>query len=278
MRPTEDLAILIVSWDGFRDVWPALLDCFFRHWPDCPYPVHLGSNAVACDEPRVRPLTVGADAGYSANLIAMLERIEQEWVLIWLDDVLLSGPVDAARLEALLAQARAAGAGHVRLNVEPPYVAPLFARWKRGLEAGELPPGSPYRVSIALSLWRRGTLRAVLEPGESAWQAERRGAARSDRLAEPFLCAAPTGGRRPVVPFVHGVIKGRWTWEAARFLRRAGLGAHLGVRPVATFAEHVLSAAYARAAYLGCLALSALPGTRAGWLVRQVITRRGDGG
>ena len=60
----DDVAILVPSFDGYRDVWEPFFRCFFKFWPDCPYPVVLGSIRETCSDPRVSPLTIGRDRDY----------------------------------------------------------------------------------------------------------------------------------------------------------------------------------------------------------------------
>jgi len=37
-------SILIPSCDKYSDLWRPFFTLFWRHWPDCPFPVYLGSN------------------------------------------------------------------------------------------------------------------------------------------------------------------------------------------------------------------------------------------
>jgi hypothetical protein len=268
----QDVVVLIASWDGYRDVWAPVLSCLARQWPDCPYAIYLGSNTAVCDRGVAQTLRIGENRDYSANLLAMLDRLEHEWVIVLVDDLLLSSRVDTERLVAIVDEARRLEAGYVRLNAEPPYVAPLFSRSVVGSFLRELERGTPYRVSIAAGLWRRRVLRSVLRPGESAWLAERRGGARADKLPDAFMSVRG----RAVLPFVHGIVRGRWTWQAARFLRARDLSAHLGSRPVGTLLEYARLQAYSWIVYLGVWLLTPLVGSPfRDWVKRRVEEERG---
>ena len=67
--------ILVVSCDQYADVWPAFFELFFRHWPDCPGSVHLGTNFKAYDDPRVRMLRVGRDVTWAASVSIKVPRL-----------------------------------------------------------------------------------------------------------------------------------------------------------------------------------------------------------
>ncbi|HYO76959.1 MAG TPA: hypothetical protein VE010_10890, partial [Thermoanaerobaculia bacterium] len=76
--------ILVASCDAYADVWSPFFTLFFRHWSDCPYPIHLGTNFESFDDPRVRTIRVGADRGWAAGLSSMLEQLSATHVLLFL--------------------------------------------------------------------------------------------------------------------------------------------------------------------------------------------------
>jgi len=249
MVPNEDVAILVVSWDGYQDVWEPFFHCFFKYWPDCPYPIYLGSNRLTYDDPRVRGIRIGADKNYSSNLIAMLEQLACEWVVLWIDDALLSGPVNTARVSSLIAAAQEKNAAYLKLFVTPFSLTSLVVP-ETAADFCEVPKGAPYRVSMTVGLWRKRALLDFLRPGESAWDIERNGSLRSCELVEPFLCVSKGNVSEPPLPLIHGIWQRRWTWEAAQFLRQEGLQECLKGRPVQSYRSFLQKAAYMRIRYL----------------------------
>lgn len=258
----NDVTILVVSWDGYRDVWEPFFHCFFKYWPDCPYPVLLGSNTLTYSDTRVSPVFVGTDQDYSTNLLRMLCYVDTEWIILWIDDVLLSAQVNTNRIHNLITLAQRKMAGHVRLNIAPFYIVPLFARDSRDREFSEMPKGAPYRVSIGLSLWRRSVLVKLLKPGETAWDIERRGTQRTYDLEEKFYCLSKYSSDVPPFPFVHGIYRGKWLRSAASFLRQEGLQDYLKTRGVQTWWSDFRHTAYCYTNYLSFKFLYILGGAR----------------
>jgi hypothetical protein len=70
-----DASILVVSCDGYQDLWKPFFSCFLKYWPDCPFPVYLGSNNLTYPDCRVRSLAIEIYIDYSSNLIKMLHNI-----------------------------------------------------------------------------------------------------------------------------------------------------------------------------------------------------------
>lgn len=220
----EDVAILVPSWDGCEDIWKPFFHLLFKYWPDCPYPVYLGSNFTTYPDPRVRPISVGRDVDFSTNLIAMLRCIESRWVIIWVDDAFLSAEVDTARFTHIVDAARDRGAGYLKLLTGTSTCAVPI----RGFEFGHIPKNIPYRVSVSIGLWEKNVLLRLLRAGESAWAIEYCGSRRSYEFGEEFLCLVGV----PLISLTHGVIKGKWTRSAIELLRNEGLESCIGKRGV----------------------------------------------
>ena len=51
---SSSVALLVISID--RDLWPPFFELLWRHWPDCPYPIHLGSETQTFGRGLPRPL------------------------------------------------------------------------------------------------------------------------------------------------------------------------------------------------------------------------------
>lgn len=219
-------AVLVASTDRYADLWEPFFTLFRRYWPDCPYPVYLGSNERTFPAPDVRAITVGEDIDWSTGFAEMVGRVEEPYALVLLEDYLLTQRVDTARIERLFGHMRSRGAACLRLMPVPgaPDPDPELP------EVGELPRGAAYRVSLQAAIWERETLLGLLRPGESAWELETAGSRRSDELAAPFLSIV-RGGPRPLPYLISAVRKGRWQRDALKLCRRERVPVDLTLRP-----------------------------------------------
>ncbi|MCC7361490.1 MAG: hypothetical protein IT317_18530 [Anaerolineales bacterium] len=234
-------AILVVSFDAYQDLWPVFFQLFFKYWPDCPYPVYLGTNHATYAHPRVTPVLIGADQDYSANLLAMLAQVPHTWVITWIEDRPPSARVDTARVAQAIAQAQQRQAAYLKLiSIYPLALTPAG-------EIGEIAPGDRYRVSLTVALWRAAALRQLLRPGESAWDIERQGSRRADEVTGGFYGLSFATRWRPPIPQRHIVLKGRLMRGALPFLEREALRARLARWPVQTIGAWLYDWAYYRA-------------------------------
>ena len=217
---SNDVTLLVVSCDAYKDLWRPFFHCLFKYWPDCPYPIFLGSNEAEYSDPRVKPILVGPDKDYSSNLLAMLKHIDSPWVLLWIEDFILSAPVDNARLSKMISTVQSRGAGYLKPIAAPPYAYP-----KNSIEEiGVIPKGVKYRVNIGITLFKKDVLIKLLRSGESAWEIEYNGASRSESISEDFYALNASMKANPPISYVNAVGKGKWIRDSIPFLKFEGFG------------------------------------------------------
>jgi len=243
-----DLAVLVVSCDAYSDLWSPFFSCLHQFWPDCPYPIYLGSNTKRYEDGRVKTICVGVDRDYSSNLLTMLREIPQQWVLIFVEDVFISSPVDTKRLDEILTVCRKDDIGHFQVLSRHFNQNSVLPHSRCGSFIGiELPIGVPYRVSMSVALWQKETLIEIVQPGESAWELELYGTARSFRSKKRFVLISSKCP--PLFKWVHGVVKRKWTREAAAFVRTRKIVIDETYRPVQHFGSHTYAVVYGMARY-----------------------------
>lgn len=207
------VAVLMPSCDRYASLWPLSLAALDRFWPGRPAPTWLVSNHRTIDWPGVRVLAVGDDVSWSDNLLRALREVPQDYVFLALDDLVMLPGTRADRLDALLALAVREDWDYLRVNPLPP---PQRVE-RDGL--GRCRPGEAYRAAVVWSLWKKSVLQAVLRPGESAWQFEKAGSARTDGHDRWWAAAERH------VPYVNVVTAARADPAALRQLVAAGLDA-----------------------------------------------------
>jgi hypothetical protein len=177
MKNTENagLAIVVASRDESRDLWDPLFTLFRKHWPDCPFPVYLVSNTASYRDMGVSTILVGPDKSWSDTLLAGLKQLTQSHVLLWIDDHFLTDPVEALAVEGSINACLQLGGNYLRLHALPQPDEALNNHF------GIIRKGAVYRTAVVASVWKRKVLQDLLRPGESAWEFETAGAARSDQ-------------------------------------------------------------------------------------------------
>jgi hypothetical protein len=268
---TPRVSIIVVSFDGYSDLWDPFFQCFFKFWPDCPYPIHLGCGHATFDREGVAQIKVGADVDYSSNILTMLRRVESPLVILWTDDFFLHAPVKTPDVQRLVAVLKDGGVGYVDLLRFPSRISSLFSKPSKFEGLNEMPKGAPYRTSLGVTLWRRDFLMRFLRPGDSAWDVERQGGDRADAFDESFLCVG-SHESQPPVNIVNMIERKALTRNGSALLRREGLTGHLRERPLESAARFAKMCLYRWLRYVFVYTCTIILGTaRTTTLVRRIV-------
>lgn len=215
-------AVLVCSSDGYQDLWRPFFHLFWRYWPDCPFPVYLGSGLKSHDDGRVVTL-YSPERNWTASCRHHLEQIESEYVLLLLEDFFLNQPVDSSAIHANLITLHSLSGSVLRLVPKPG--PDILLSSHPGI--GRLHRDAPYRVSLQAAIWNRMDLLALLYDRESAWEFEWNGTERSRVFPSPFLATEKTA-----LGYEHVIERGEWFWSAARKYRREETGCDFEARRV----------------------------------------------
>lgn len=201
----NNCTILVLSCDKYSDLWEPFFGQFWKYWPDCSYPVVLGSNTVDCKNRKVKTILSGPDRDWSTSLRAILNQIHTPYVFIWLDDMF---PIhDVATSNFVEAQNFMVRYKARHMHIEP---IPKPDSVVDGGRYGAYAPGAPYRATV-FGFWEVRYLFDLLLPGENPWNFEIMGSYRS-RYADGFYCSM-----KPLFKRLHVVEKGRIFQEAYEY-------------------------------------------------------------
>ena len=225
MSDINQLSILVMSCDLYADAWPVFFECFQKYWMDCPYPVYLGSNQKHFNHPNVHTVMVGPDMNWAHSAQKMVEAIDSEYVLIFLEDFFLTRPVDSQQVATLFRALVDLDGAYLRLKPfpRPDHIVSAYP------DLGLIEPGAPYRVALQAAIWKKQVFLRLLKPGETPWQMELRGTVRSEGLPEAFYSVW-----KSAIHYQAGITLGKWTPSALRLLQRHNITPDLSVRPVLT--------------------------------------------
>jgi len=217
-RNVKDIPLLVVSCDRYADLWPVFFDVLRARWPDCPFPLYLGSNQARFERPGVTTLCAGVDRSWAGNLSRMLDLLSSEYVLFFLEDFFLRSAVNTESVVSAVNYFRSRNVDCGRLAPLPAPTPLPPVPFPDCPTMGPVPPEFPYRVSAQIALWRVPALREYLVPGFSAWDFEHIGTRMSRHKSQVFA-----GPFAALIDYDHGVEKGRWKLEGIEICRAAGV-------------------------------------------------------
>jgi hypothetical protein len=215
---SKKIAMLVISCDKYSDLWPIFFESWFKYWPNCPLKIYLGSNFKKYDHKDITMINVGEDSDYSSNLSAMVDKIDEDYLILTVEDVFLSGPVDEENLFLYFKEFFDNGA--VYLKLQDTY--PVGYDNDTTIRTSPVASNIKYRLGMGLSFWSKGVLKENLVPGMSAWDMEKMGEFGRDIPACDVYSLNHHFSGAPPFQYVHGVIKGAWTRKAISWLVKEG--------------------------------------------------------
>jgi hypothetical protein len=216
------IPLLVLSFDKYEDLWDPFFSFFWKHWPDCPFKVYLGTNSKTYDDPRVTSLHSGPEVTWATRVLRLVEQLDSEYVLLFLEDFLIEERVDSAEVLRLARVALDNELGCLRLAPNPPPSRPVYGHE----DLGWILPGDPYRMSSQVSIWHVDTLRAVLKPEYSIWDFEYTGSLKGPVPSRPMWARY-----QPAIRYQHCVERGMWLPWGLRVCEQAGIPVDLAARP-----------------------------------------------
>jgi hypothetical protein len=210
------VAFLVVSCDHYSDLWYPFFKTFHKYWSECPYQLYLASNFKQYEDEKVKNISYGEDQPFSTNLINILKKIEEENIILWFEDALITKKVNNSFVRNLIDKALSFNIDHLKLTVD----YPLYYGEKTDL-FGSIPRGVKYRSAIGMALYKKSTLDQLLIPGESAWELDK--STRADGLNLEFHSLnSKLRFNRPFT-IINSVVKGKWIFNGPKFLKNEGL-------------------------------------------------------
>ncbi len=200
--------ILVTSCDAYRDVERPYIELFRKYWSDCPFEVVLLTETdPTCGFDRV--ITTGKGLTWSQMLVEALDQIDTPYVLMQMNDFMISQKVDTALIIKRLEQMIAANAVNLRLIPTPPG----RIKW-RDTDLLEHPKDTAYCVSCQTGIWERKYLQDLASRNKSAWEFERYGSFMVGGESRPILVS-------PIreIPDVDTVHKGHWVPAGVKLLK-----------------------------------------------------------
>ena len=225
---SNECTVVVTSCDAYRDVERPFLTLFRKYWPDCPFELVLVTETAATGG-FDRTIATGTGKTWCQMLVEALDKIDTPYVILVMNDFMLSEPVDTEIILKRVRQAAEFDAANIRLVPNPPGRTP----W-RDTDLLEFPKNEAYCVSCQTGIWNKAYLRDLASRNKSAWEFERYGSFMVGAEKRPILVT-----RTREMPDVDTVHKGHWVPDGVALLRRNNIDYDFSVRAPQPFGVRV---------------------------------------
>lgn len=185
----EEIPIVVNTCDKYCEIIPTWLTFFYRLWTLPHSLTIIGGTPGSLKMPEglagkpVRAVYMGADRGWAANLLAYLERFDDnDAFMMMMDDHILFELNNEQIEKAWNLISNAEKIGCVRLVPWPGPTIPFEVQ-----HFGVIDKSLEYAISLQASMWRAGTLRDLLDKSWSPWDIEMEGSKKAAHYWREFI-------------------------------------------------------------------------------------------
>jgi hypothetical protein len=234
--------VVICSCDAYEDAWPPLFTLFDRYWPGVKdVPIVLNTETlkyqydgfnILCPQLYKEHSDIKLVPWSKRLRETLIEAVETDLVLIYLDDFYLRSPVNVERLDSCLRYMdENRNAANILLFTCPlPYTPTKKFPWLVKREKK-----SSYLFSLQAGLWRKDRLLEFLRDHENPWHFEGWGTIRGRRYPDDFFALVTIDGKQAIFdywPSMQGLSKSMWLPKTQELFEKEGIKINLSIRGI----------------------------------------------
>lgn len=214
---SDKLSIIVYSCLRNSDMWIIFSSLFKKYWGDCDYKLILLTDrykqADGCE--YVFDDVICVDSDWSTMIKTAISHAATPYVMLFMDDYLLSDNVRNIDIERVLSTAIKEHSANIRLS-DSSMIKPKF--YEDNPDCAVYPAGSAYSFSTQVGIWDSSFLMKEIKDGWSAWDFERIGSMECIQNEQPLLLY-----KKYSFPYVEGVRNGKWLPEGISICKQNGL-------------------------------------------------------
>lgn len=210
----DNLVILVSTFDKYSICWGPFCYSIQKYWINHP-DIYFITNTLIAD--CGKSILVGADRGWSNNLLFALRQIESPYILYTQEDYWIQKPVDASNIIDYLSLFEKNLVDYIRLAPE----SGESINFQNDTRLVIYPDNSKWRTSLHMAIWRKSVLMDLIIPGENQWDFEINGSIRSRKYGNRFLRV--TNRINGISYTSSAIVEGEWSKAAYDFSRNEGI-------------------------------------------------------
>jgi hypothetical protein len=224
----NDLAVLVLSYDGAKDLWKPFFDTFFKNWMDCQYRIYLLANEADFVYNKVKVIKSGKRLDWADSVHKIASQIEEEYLFLLLEDYFLLNKVDSSAVQEQFEYLVKNKGDAINLMGIPKGKIKIDGQYR------ERSWKQPYCITFGCSIMRKDSFMHLCKSGYSPWDFENRNSATAYALKKmPIKFYTVKKKMFPI--WSEGIIvKGKFTKKAVKHCLKNKIDIDLKVRSVMT--------------------------------------------
>ena len=223
----KNLTFLVVSYDGYSDMWDVFFECKEKFWKDCPYEFILANNTINYRREGVRVVNCGKNAQWSTRTRLGLEAINTPYVCFLLEDFFLSENIDNTLIEEAINLMKSDDIKYYKLLSLSKIKTSRYKNYS-GLRV--IPSDLKYGVSLLAAIWERKHFLEIIGPDDyNPWRFE---IERNEETNNREGVIAGVYDERNILNICHMVVQGKYLPSAVRTMTKKNIKIPISTRGV----------------------------------------------
>ncbi len=217
----EDVSVLIIGFDDYKDVWHHDIDLMNRYWRDRPK-TYLANSELKPVYENVEIINAGSDSEWSKKVQVALERINTPYILLLLEDFFITDYVDNAKIESVMKMIEDDGIKFYQILVQL-----INQNWEKGQpykgnkDVIIIPQDKKYGINLQAAIWEKDFLKQTVGTGNyNAWEFEVNQLGKEDYNRDKIEYLID---KRNLLNITHAVVQSKYLRSAKRKLENKGI-------------------------------------------------------
>lgn len=216
----EKLAILVLSCDGYSDVWDDFFNLKEKFWPDCEYQWYIVTESKDYNRKHVSVIKCGHEMNWAGRFRHAVQSVNVQHIGVFLEDYFIKSHIDNEKIKGFVKLMEQEHVSFLNLGNVFRHIIKLPNKKYFSEHLIHIPQHLRYGIDTAAAIWNKDYLLSKLGEGDySAWKFE------ADRCAEAaskeglgglILCDDQISFNVSVIPVI---IQGVLYPEAVKFFR-----------------------------------------------------------
>lgn len=168
-KSNSNVAIIVPAHDSYKDIVLIWCQALKKYWKQCPYRIFWVNGNETLQFDNVNVIHSGEDSTYCGRILNALENIDEQYVMIWSEDYILTQQFDSTRITEIVDYMEKSNSVHCRLI---PF-GKVEMRRLPTKKLYEINPTKPYALSINVGIFSKDFLLSVLNKDWSGWDMEK---------------------------------------------------------------------------------------------------------
>lgn len=231
------MALLVVGFDGYNDLWDDYFKLLNKYWKDREYPTYLSNNELKSEYENVTVINCGKDAEWSRKVQTAIDLIEEDYICLLLEDFYTGTYVDGMLVDNVIDFIKQNDLKYYKINTFSKIKSPRYNNIKH---LRTIPANLPYGISLQPAIWNKEFLKEKLgKENYNAWIFEYDRIKESSNNVYDSLEGCVYDDRN-ILQIKHGVVQGKYLPPIVKYFEKINQPLDISGRKVMPTREYFL--------------------------------------